>query len=388
MKQNLLIIGPIDDIGGRELETGFIANTFQDSFKVKILSTINHTSKSQIYDFVSSEQVNQLDKVIYKKKTWFKLLAIISYLKASCKQSVLNYVNNNLAKKTGYRAFALSLIKQTIDNCDLIIICAQISSNYVREIVEYASTRDKPIVLRTSNTIKISDVEHNHWLDKVNLYVHHSLSNAQRLSSIKPYNYILIDQCTFKEEVMLKIKPVTKFKTLLYIGRLSPEKGINELIDFFKNNKTGLKLRIIGDGNLFNEVHNKCSELKNVHLFGFLNQEEIISHIKESDAIIIPSHEESGPLVGLEAMASARIVISTKVGAMLDRLKGCENQFWFDIDNSESLKSVLDTIKSFNSQKIESIAEENRNRYVEKYKMANIKSQYKNAIFNLLNQSS
>jgi glycosyltransferase involved in cell wall biosynthesis len=384
MKQDLLIIGPIGDIGGRELETGFIANTLSEDYNLTICSTANYTFKSQIFDFVSKAQIASLNQLIFNQNLWFKLLAVISHLKSSKKGSVLDYVNNSLAKKTGYRNYALKQIKKKIDNADAVIVCAQISSNYIKDVIVYSNTMQKPTLFRTSSTIKDSDVDYKDWLYKVTLFVHHSLSNANRLSFFETHNYQLIDQCTFKEAEMLKITPADKFKSLLYIGRLSSEKGISELISFFKNNEIDLNLKIIGDGQLYDELKNQCSSLKNVELLGFLNQDEILKYIKQSDAIVIPSYEESGPLVGLEAMASARLVISTNVGAMPERLEGAKTQFWFDIKDSESFEAVVTHISKLSATEIEDISKNNRQIYLDKYRVDIIKSQYKNTIFNLL----
>ena len=387
MKQKILIIGPIGDIGGRELETGFIANTLSEDYDVTICSSSNYTLKSQIFDFVSENQITNLNQLIFKQNLWFKVLTIFSYLKASKKRDILSYVSNSLSKKTGYRNYALSQIKKRIDNTDVVLVCAQISSNYIKEVIEYASFKQKQILFRSSNTIKESALDHKEWLNKVTLFIHHSLSNAKRLSFLDRHNYQLIDQCTYKEDVMLKIQPVDTFKSLLYIGRLSSEKGISELVHFFKENMIDLNLKIIGDGQLYEELKDECNELKNVYLLGYLNQDEIVDLIESSDAIIIPSHEESGPLVGLEAMACARLVISTRVGAMPSRLTGCKNQFWFDINNLETLELALNYIKTINSSEIEEIALENRAKYLDKYQMSVIKNQYKNAIFSLFNHS-
>lgn len=388
MKQNILIIGPIGDIGGREIETGFIADTLSHDYNITICSTANFTSKSQIFDFVSKNEVINLNKLIFTKNWWFKLLSIIAYIKSFNKQPILNFLNNGISRKTGFRGYTLKQINKIIDKNDLIIVCAQISSNYIEEVVKYAHHIQKPIVFRTSNTIKDSDKNHKTWLNKVTLYVHHSLSNAERLSFIDPYNFHLIDQCTFKEDVMLKLAPSNQFKSLLYIGRLSSEKGISELVSFFKSYKTNLILNVIGDGELYESLKQQSSQLENVNMLGFLNQDEIMAYIKQTDALVIPSHEESGPLVGLEAMASARIIISTKVGAMPDRLKHCKNQFWFNINDLKSLERAINTVKDLQSSEIEKIAIENRSRYLEKYKIELIQSQYKNVIFKLLNQTS
>lgn len=384
MKQRLLIVGPLGDYGGRELETGFIAETLSKDFEIRIFSTGNLTSDSQIFDFVSKVQVETLNETLFKSNLWLRLLSYLSYLKSGKKQSVLNYVSNQFAKKTGYRSSAITHLKNAIDNCDLIMLCVQISSNYVREIVEYANDTNKPVVLRTSNTIKKIDIKNNSWLNNISLYIHHSLSNADRLSSLQNHNYTIIDQCTFKEEELLKIKPAERLKSLLYVGRLSPEKGIKELVDVFLNNTNDLSLKIIGDGELYKDLIRLTDETNSIQLLGYLDQNEIVEHIKNADAVIIPSHEESGPLVGLEAMASARLVISTRVGAMPYRLKDALHQFWFNVNCMDSLDDIINKIQNLNSEEINVIALENRAIYVANYKQTVIESQYKKAIFSLI----
>ena len=114
-KSHLLIIGPIGDIGGRELETGFIAHTLKEEFVVKVLSTSHLTSNSQIFDFISKREVKSLDALIFKNSMWYRFLALISYYKSSRSRSILQFVNNSLSKKTGYRDFALKQIKLEIE---------------------------------------------------------------------------------------------------------------------------------------------------------------------------------------------------------------------------------------------------------------------------------
>ncbi|WP_066219250.1 hypothetical protein [Formosa haliotis] len=83
--KKVLIIGPIGDIGGRELETGFIAKTLSSVASVKILSTGNMTHNSQIFNFVSDKQIINLKKHLYNSNLFFKVLAILSSLKSKIK---------------------------------------------------------------------------------------------------------------------------------------------------------------------------------------------------------------------------------------------------------------------------------------------------------------
>ncbi|MCB0399596.1 MAG: glycosyltransferase [Winogradskyella sp.] len=385
MIHKIAIIGPVGDFGGRELETGFIAKTLsQDNCYVNVVSTTSCTSKSQIFEFIKPEQLQVLDDLVIKRNKMFRLIAQLSYLKSQQVKPLNFYASNKFSKKLGYKSFAIKVLKDTIEKADLVIVCAQISSAYVKEIVELSYDYKKPVILRTSSKISENDRMQKDWLEKVTLFFHHSESNAIRLSFLDRHHYKIIDQCTFKEEEMLKIECPSSFKNILYIGRLSLEKGIVELVNYFKIYGKGLCLNIIGDGPLYDEITTSSKSLDNIHLWGYKSQEDIIEHIKDNDAVIISSFKESGPLVGLEAMSSARLIISTRVGAMPHRLSNTINQFWFDINNPKSLEDVFLKMKGLTEQEIRTIAQKNRDVYLLNYKKNTLENLYKKSIFNLL----
>ncbi|WP_431158313.1 glycosyltransferase family 4 protein [Winogradskyella poriferorum] len=381
--KKILIFGPIGDQGGRELETGFIAKSLSKDFEVRVLSSGNLTSKSQIFDFIPTDKVLTLNQLIYKSSIWFRFLAFVSALKSNKIINKFSFVSNSVARKTGYRTYAIKKIQNEVLQSDLIILCAQLSSNYLEEIVSIAKKKGIKTVLRTSMTIKEADIQNKDWLSDISLFIHHSLSNAQKLNSISNYNFKLIDQCTYSEFEMLNLSLPKKISTFLYAGRISEEKGILEFVNCFKKVGQDFKLIIIGDGPLSAELISKTNSLDNITYLGFKPYEELTEFKKKSDVIVIPSYEESGPLIGLEAMASARLIISTKVGAMPERLKDLKNQFWIKANDCQSIEKILIKLTELSDQEVTSIALENRIRYQKHYLKEHISGQYKNAIFNL-----
>lgn len=376
-KKNILIIGPFGDFGGRELETGFIAKSLMDeNSDVSIISTMSCTSKSQIFEFIEPEQLKVLDDLVIKKNILFRVLAFISYLKSKNKKPLSFYASNKFSKKLGYRSYVTKALNNLIEKTDLVIVCAQISSAYVKDIVEFAFNNKKPVIIRTSSKISENDKKHKEWLEKVTLFFHHSESNAIRLSFLEHHNYQIIDQCTYREKDLLALTPPKMFRNILFIGRLSPEKGIIELVNYFKTYGDGLNLNIIGDGSLYDDLKTLSQSEDNINLLGYKSQDEIIAYINANDAIIISSFEESGPLVGLEGMAAGRIIISTKVGAMEERLKETPNQFWFETPNSKSFDKTLQKLLQLKSSEIETISNSLRDRYKKKYTFQHISSQY------------
>lgn len=108
-----------------------------------------------------------------------------------------------------------------------------------------------------------------------------------------------------------------KFK-LVFVGRLSPEKGAFDLLSFFSTypNKNKFQLTFIGDGSEKEKINNliKTCKLSNVTLTGFLNSivDEIINH----QILVMPSHTEGLPMTLIECASLGMPVIATDVGAI------------------------------------------------------------------------
>lgn len=126
----------------------------------------------------------------------------------------------------------------------------------------------------------------------------------------------------------------------LYIGRLSPEKGINVLLRAFATN--GLPLTIIGDGPMRNEVIKQQEQNPNINWIGFQNKEAIDAELQKCAALIMPSICLEGmPLTILEAFAAGTPVITSKLGAMETMVTHNVNGLLFAPNNADSLNRQL-----------------------------------------------
>ena len=96
---------------------------------------------------------------------------------------------------------------------------------------------------------------------------------------------------TFFLPYFVDIKPeknqVMEKDFFLFVGRLSEEKGIIQLLKVFKT-LPKIKLLVIGDGPLRSEVE-KYKKYKNIIIKGYLPREEIYPYIKKAKAVIISS---------------------------------------------------------------------------------------------------
>ncbi len=106
-------------------------------------------------------------------------------------------------------------------------------------------------------------------------------------------------------------------KSAVYVGRLSPEKGIETMIDGFKG--TGLRLKIIGDGPLKASLEHKCQKehLSYVKFFGYLNGHDLFEEIKKSMFLVIPSEwYENNPRAVIEAFSLGKPVLGARIGGI------------------------------------------------------------------------
>lgn len=103
-------------------------------------------------------------------------------------------------------------------------------------------------------------------------------------------------------------KKMNKENYFLYVGRLSEEKGIIELLEVFKNLPKH-KLLVIGDGPLKDKV-DEYKKYQNIRIIGFLPREKVYEYIKKSKAVIIPSlWYEVLPNVLLESISLGKSIL-------------------------------------------------------------------------------
>jgi len=102
-------------------------------------------------------------------------------------------------------------------------------------------------------------------------------------------------------------------KQIIYVGRLSKEKGILELLQIAKDLPSDINLVILGNGPNEDEVKLASKQQENLHYLGYLPPEKTIPLLRGSDLLIQPSLIEGISSTILEAMACKTAIIATNI---------------------------------------------------------------------------
>jgi glycosyltransferase involved in cell wall biosynthesis len=102
--------------------------------------------------------------------------------------------------------------------------------------------------------------------------------------------------------------------TLLYVGKLHPQKGLFELLQAFEKTNNAFQLLIAGpnDGSV-HEIQNYIQDkkLSDIHLLGFVNDKQKQELFELADVFVYPSHAEGFSISILEALAAGLPVLIT-----------------------------------------------------------------------------
>ena len=367
------MIGPLADFGGREIMTNLLANSLERDFDIQIVSTISMSKKSVALQGTSYSW-DTINYFLFRKYPLLKFSATLTKIINSRKEPAYDFVKNRISKNIfNFEGHYYSSIFQFIRKSNCVIYSGEIDGKWFEELIKICDELKKPLVLNVTREIN----EIPNFLKKNNLNLNiltHSLSNNIKVAEINCKIWH-IDQTTILEKDLLQLDIVKKQELVYgFLGRFSQEKGILELLDLFS--KSGRKLVIAGNGPLLKDVQSYCAKHPNLVNVGQLSPQEVADFFSKIDVFIISSFEEGGPIVGVEAMAAGKLIVSTKVGAMAERLENTGNDFWFQIENKNTLNLALDRLELLSSIERKEIQIAVRNQYINFNSLNIIRTKY------------
>jgi 1,4-alpha-glucan branching enzyme len=197
------------------------------------------------------------------------------------------------------------------------------------------------------------------------LYKHLDLKRASVI-----YNGIDLAEFDNSRKDMPSLKQTADF-TILFFGRWYWSKGLNYLIEAFKqvlNKYPNIQLRICGKGPMEPKILSMISSLNlgdKVQLLGHVSRHQLITEMLNADVITLPSLREAQPIAVLEAMACRKPVVVFNFPFVSEYIQDSFNGILAKAKDSNDLAKKIEELLI--DQKLRQKIGENAYKYVANY---------------------
>jgi glycosyltransferase involved in cell wall biosynthesis len=154
---------------------------------------------------------------------------------------------------------------------------------------------------------------------------------------------------------------------IVYIGRLSKEKGIENLLTAWSQLGGSVSLKIVGDGPLRSLVQAAAARDDRIDWLGQRSFEEVLSILGKAEALVFPSvcYETFGRTI-IESFSKGTPVIASRHGAMAELIDDERTGWLFEVGNPGELVSKIKRALS-DSQQLAGMRQAARNEFEHKY---------------------
>ena len=267
-----------------------------------------------------------------------------------------------------YRALKALSKNSPID----LIICHAVSNSYAAAY--FGKKHNIPSVLILHEMIR-DRIEYgnpyNWWTTQ--FYKHatrYALKNIKYPIGVSNYmkNLAVLEGAKKKNTFMIHnpvyLKKIFHFKyiindiEILFIGRLSVEKGVDILIKATQFFNKKWNITIIGEGALRKDLEQLSYQYKyDIKFVGWIDSENLNSHINRAKILIVPSVTEPHGIVVLEAMACSVPVIGSKTGGIPDMINHNVNGWLVKKKDPKALGQLINEVLS-NEIKLQKMGKE------------------------------
>jgi len=159
---------------------------------------------------------------------------------------------------------------------------------------------------------------------------HFARSQAMHYSDPVHWPKLKIVHCGVEPELYTRPSPPPQGGIeMLFVGRLAPVKGLRVLISALEDllpQHPGLRLTLVGDGEDRAHLEAMAAPLGDaVRFVGYQSQDSVAGFLAGTDMLVLPSFAEGLPVVLMEAMASAKPVIATRVAGVAELVEDGKN---------------------------------------------------------------
>lgn len=237
------------------------------------------------------------------------------------------------------------------------------------------------VVLSPHGMLESWILDHNPLKKKIALYLfqNNAIKKVNHIHTTAQMENDSIRKLGFSNDITIipngiDLSEITKVKTtygskkIVFLSRIHPKKGIEILLEAWRNCDTkGWTLEIAGNGdaNYIQSLTQSAQNLKNVHFVGAKYGQEKWDFLRSADVMILPTHSENFGIVVVEALAVGVPVITT-TGTPWQDLQKYKCGWWIDL-SVINLKSTLLTIFNDPIETLEIMGNNGKNLVKEKY---------------------
>lgn len=237
---------------------------------------------------------------------------------------------------------------------DYKVICASYSMLAGKEVCE-ACKNGRYYKCLIKKCVK--DSRAKSFLNTIEMYLHHSLLNIYNLVDIfiSPSEFLKnkVQEMGFRGEIVylpnfvetkdFKPKHGWDGKYVVYLGRLSKEKGVSTLIAAMKSIPE-VNLKIIGAGPLKDHLISTVQSqgISNVEFAGYKTGDGLKNIVRDSMFVVIPSEwYENNPRSVIEAFALGKPVIGAGIGGIPELVRDGETGYIYAAKDVKDLSGKI-----------------------------------------------
>jgi glycosyltransferase involved in cell wall biosynthesis len=183
------------------------------------------------------------------------------------------------------------------------------------QAVRYGCYRSRPETLVAAGAVALHR-RIGTWAHNVDLFL--ALTDFMKSIMVRaglPENKIVVKP-NFTADPGPRIHPAEQSDTVIFVGRLSEEKGALRLLNSWSTAPpSGLRLKVVGDGPLRSSLEAQAPS--SVEFLGYVPHDEVPALLRSARAMVFPSTWYEGlPMTIIEAFAAGLPVLANDLGAM------------------------------------------------------------------------
>ncbi|NND70187.1 MAG: glycosyltransferase family 4 protein [Rhodothermales bacterium] len=150
-----------------------------------------------------------------------------------------------------------------------------------------------------------------------------------------------------------EVKTPTAEDSVLFVGRLSEEKGIGTLLNSWIDSGSTRKLIIVGDGPMHSEVEAAVKKNDSIHWLGRKSADEVRTVMQAAGLVVVPSecYETFGRVI-MEAYAVQKPVVVSRIGAVAELVDDGNTGLLFEPGNSTDLMKKVEQVFAGDTQQM------------------------------------